>query len=86
MEESYHAADNSNWTGILGSLINAGASLGGSLLAPSVNKNDAKQQTLETPGANPKVKASAFNWKPWAIGGGVFVVVVGLALLLFRKK
>lgn len=28
----------------------------------------------------------AFNWKPWAIGGGVLVLVLVLVKVLFSKK
>ena len=82
---TYHEADNS-LAGLFGNLVNAGIGLGTNVLTNAiVPKTDAKQQTLSTPGAKVPATGAAFNWKPWAIGGGVVVLLVG-ALLFFRRK
>lgn len=84
MQDDLHAADNSVANSLLG-LLTAGVGAAGQILAPPVNQTTAKQQTLTTPGTTTGA-ASTFNWKPWAIGGGIFVAIGLGAFFLFRKR
>lgn len=86
MENTYHAADNSNWGVVLANLINAGAQVGTAVLAPDVNKADAKQQALNTPGGTASAASFGRNRPPWLIIAGA-IIAAGLGLLLlFRSK
>ena len=72
------AEDNNSFKGLLGTVLDNAAKIGGNYL-------DSQNKPKPAPAPKPAAAPSA-NWMPWAIGGGVLLLVVVLFFGMSKRK